>query len=274
MRCASRWPWPNTARAESRASRRRPRRCRQTTPPARRPPRCSPARRSRERRRAAAQQRDADRRPGEQSHDPAVVAREDRGNQHQRDAATAGGRLALRGIGVEAGAPLHQPDRNPDHLAEKQRLGHGRGLQIEQIGIQREEGQRQRPQRPEAASGAPAGRSQRRLQDRPAPTESRPRSRWPTSCRPATNGIISRCGSGSHTEPSCVKPRLVRIEDPPRNVQMRNGVAVVEHRAVPPAPRNGRERSHRAAGQHGQAILPSTRRMCLFSQGASTRGRG
>ena len=47
------------------------------------------------------------------------------------------------------------------------------------------------------------------------------------------------CGSGSHTEPSSEKRGSARIEDAARDVQMGDGVAVVEHRAVTPAPDDG-----------------------------------
>ena len=135
----------------------------------------------------------------------------------------------IRGVCVNTRAPLDQPDRDPDHLAHKERLGHGRGLQVEQVGIESEEGERQRrgrgrepaPRQPiEArASGDIGQRRGNRCR----------RFRWPTSYKPAQTAASAECGSGSHTEPSSEKRGRCAIEDPARNVQVRHGVAVVEH---------------------------------------------
>ena len=88
---------------------------------------------------------EADAGPGEEGDDPAVVAGEDGGDERGGDEelwqAVAGLRL---GSAVEGGAPFDQPDRDPDHFAEEERLGHGRGLEVEQIGIEGEEGERER----------------------------------------------------------------------------------------------------------------------------------
>ena len=46
------------------------------------------------------------------------------------------------------------------------------------------------------------------------------------------NGIISRCGSGSHTVPSCSRPGVMRIENAARDVDVRDGVAVEQHVAL------------------------------------------
>ena len=46
--------------------------------------------------------------------------------------------------------------------------------------------------------------------------------------------------------------RLVRIEDAARDVQMGDRIAIVEHRAVSPAPHDCRYRGCRAEGQHRQ----------------------
>ncbi len=62
------------------------------------------------------------------------------------------------------------------------------------------------------------------------------------------------CGSGSHTEPSSEKRGGARVEDAARNVEMGDGVAVVEHRAVIPAPDDGGERGRHGEGEDGPAF--------------------
>ena len=94
---------------------------------------------------AASKQDHADAHPAQQRHHPTVIARKDRSYKHCRDSeqqTSASALIAFRCIlWVDARPPLHQPDRYPDHLAQKQRLGHGRALQVEKIGIGREKGE-------------------------------------------------------------------------------------------------------------------------------------
>ena len=71
-------------------------------------------------------------------HDPAVIAGEDGGDEDESDEAQRA--AGLCGICVKAETPLDQPDGEPDHFADKERLGHGGGLEIEEVGIEGEEG--------------------------------------------------------------------------------------------------------------------------------------
>jgi hypothetical protein len=50
----------------------------------------------------------------------------------------------LPGVGwsVEAQAEFDHPECKPDHFAEEEGLGHGGGLEVEQIGIEGKEGER------------------------------------------------------------------------------------------------------------------------------------
>jgi hypothetical protein len=90
---------------------------------------------------AAAGQREADASPGQQRHHPAVITGVN--GSHQRGGDRPKQARGAPRIAVQASAPLDQPDGDPDRLAEKERLGHGRGLQVEQVGIGGEKSQRQ-----------------------------------------------------------------------------------------------------------------------------------
>ena len=200
MRCESQWRWRSRGRARSRANRRRPRRCRRTRRWARQRQRRWPARR-RASAAAAAGEGDAHGGPGDERHDPAVVAREDGGDEREGDAGIGGG-VACAASAFKAGAPLDQPDGNPDHLADKERLGHGRGLQIEQVGIEREEGQRQRrgggrqPVAGEAIDARASGQISQSRGDRCR------RCRWPTKRRPGQRAASA--GAAAAARPSRV----------------------------------------------------------------------
>jgi len=92
---------------------------------------------ARERRRAAGED-DAHGGPCEEGHDPAVVTGEDRGDD------TAAMRVWRRLVFAESWSmPVrHRLARAcPDHFAEEERLGHGRGLEVKQIGIGGVEGE-------------------------------------------------------------------------------------------------------------------------------------
>ena len=104
----------------------------------------------------AAEQRDSDAGPGDERDDPAVVTREDGGDESDGDEDLEFIGLRDRNVcAIEGGAPLDQPDDDPDEFAQKERLGHGRCLQIEEIGIEREKDERKRRRARGRASCAP-----------------------------------------------------------------------------------------------------------------------
>ena len=94
--------------------------------------------------------------------------------------------------------PLHQPDHGPNHLAQKQRLGHRRRLQIEQVGVERKEYRAQALRLRARAIAAQAGRDPRIRRDMPAPKESVPQFRWPTTRTPAQREA-SECAAAAAT---------------------------------------------------------------------------
>ena len=98
---------------------------------------------------SAAEEKQADAGPGEEGHDPAVVAGEDGGDEDERDFYISlggesgrwrGCRVSGVGCGGEAIAEFDHEEGEPDHLAEEEGLGHGGGLEVEQVGIEGKEG--------------------------------------------------------------------------------------------------------------------------------------
>ncbi len=83
---------------------------------------------------------DADRSPCDKGQNPAVITREDRRDENHRDEAEQS--RGTSWIVFQGFAPLHQPQREPDHLAEEKRFGHCRSLQIEQVWVEREKCER------------------------------------------------------------------------------------------------------------------------------------
>ena len=79
--------------------------------------------------------------PGEEGEDPAVVAGEDGGDQHEpaESELTDG---AVDVVAVERAQIFDQEDDGPDHLHQAKRLVERGGLRVEQAGVQREEKQR------------------------------------------------------------------------------------------------------------------------------------
>ena len=154
---------------------------------------------------AAAQLHDADGGPGEQRKHPAVVAGENGGNENHRDAVQEACAARAR-IVVEGVAPLHQPYREPDHFAEKQRLGHRGGLEVEQVRIDARKRRAPRPRRTGAASGARVGKCLRIRRCRPGLTESARDSVGPPRVHRNERHAAADAASGSQTEPSCERP--------------------------------------------------------------------
>ena len=154
---------------------------------------------------------------------------------------------------VKCGAPLDHPDHNPDDLAEEERLGHGRGLQVKQIGIEGEEDERERGGRgvepvPRQAIDAGAGGDVGGRRGNDAGKTVGP------------PGVVLHEGNEENVrqrQPHGAefgKAGGARVEDAARDVKMGDGIAVVEHRGVIPAPNDGGERGCHGEGQDRPAF--------------------
>ena len=200
---------------------------------------------------AALQQCEADAGPGEQGDDPAVIARIDGGDESGGYEELQLGRLDW--VFVKAKTPLHKPDHDPDDFAEEERLGHGRGLEVEQIGIEREECERERGGRgvePVARQAIDAGAGGEVGQGRgndAGEAAGPPR-------------VILHKGHEQNVrqwEPhraELAETRGARVEDAARDVKVRDGVAVVEHGRVIPAPDDGGKRGCHGEGEDQRAF--------------------
>ena len=146
-------------------------------------------------------------------------------------------RRALEGSESIAIAPFDEPDDGPDHLAQEQRLGHGRGLQVEQVGIGGEEGEREgggggwKPVARKTVDAGTGGEKSERRGDHAGDAVG----------PPAIDGDKGNQQQVRKRQPHGAELReagAVRIEDAAGDVQVGDGVAVVEHGAVLPTPEN------------------------------------
>ncbi len=127
--------------------------------------------------------------------EPAFVARQGARAGRHRAPATAPQPCVSRNRTVKYSSAMRH--------AHERRLRHGDGLQVEHVGIEREQAPpRPAPPHPNAKI-APHRREQERAghHEAQAPTESPPPVRCATARRGRTSGSISTCGSGSHTVP-------------------------------------------------------------------------
>jgi hypothetical protein len=150
--------------------------------------------------------------------------------------------------GGEAIAEFDHAEREPNHFAEEEWLGHGGGLQVEQIGIKCEEGKRDggwRRREPDAGEAIEAEAREEPCQGRGDDTGD--------AVGPPTVDLYER----DHEDVGQWKPDGAKlreagdagVEDAACNVEVSNRVAVVEEGVVMPAPGDGEERERRAGGQ-------------------------
>jgi hypothetical protein len=165
---------------------------------------------------------------------------------------------------VEGGAPLDDPDDDPYDFAKKERLRHGRGLQVKQIGIESEERERE--------SGGGDGNE---VASEPIETGARSD---PGKCGGNDAGksggppieVLNERDEEDVRQRQPHRTELretgsTRIEDAASDMQVGDRVAVVEHCCVTPAPNNGDRRDRRAEGQDGPTFCVGD---VVLSQGA------
>ena len=180
--------------------------------------------------------------------------------------------MARRRIAFQGFTPLHQPHREPDHFAKEKWLGHRRGLQIEQVRIEREKrkcydcSRGAQPMTSESIyTGAPGEIGQ---------------CRWNQSgdsigppCVNRNKGKHQQMGQRKPDRAKLRKARSMRIEDAASDVQVRHRVAIVQHRAVMPAPQDRKGRCCHRKGHHHQPLVAADGAANRFlSQGGSARG--
>ena len=131
----------------------------------------------------------------------------------------------------ERSLQLNDEHRGPYHLGEKERLGHGRGSHVEQTGVEAIKsgghggaGKRQ----PKAGQPIHAGTTQDVAGERN-----------PGARQPGAPPIVvlhkrheQKVGQGQPDRPKLVEARIHRIDNTPRNVEVRDRIAVEKKQSV------------------------------------------
>ena len=170
--------------------------------------------------------------PDEEGEYPAVVARIDCRSQHGDDGPEQVLRAAF--VGIERRVPFDDEEDGPDELAEEERLGHRRGLHVKQIGVGGEECKREAGgswrepfarQLIEAETGEQvASRAGNDRSEAAAPpgVDQQKRNQQQVRQRQPDGAELRDAGS-------------VRIEETPRDVDVRFGVSIEQEGRMAPS---------------------------------------
>ena len=218
--------------------------------------------------------RDRRHQPCKAGEDPSVIPGKDGPHQYQacRNEQTRCARFqlaALNLIACQNPAELRKQQRRPDHLGQKERLGHRRRLHVEQARDSARKRARQPTLRPRPATPAPAGKFRRSRVCNSQWTESRPPVRSATKPFARRRESSADAASGSHTEPSWRKPGL--RESRTRRAMCKCATASPYNSNKGRAGRSSRRRRPPAARRPAQQAATPARVVCYPEAHGSRR---
>jgi hypothetical protein len=182
--------------------------------------------------------------------EPAVVACQAGTRQARAALPQRPSRLRFSALLLSGGKEFTDVHNRPDEPRQVQRLGHGRGLQIEQVRIQAVDARRQPGGSPQARVRAPQGfePATHQAEDPDHPQHvgdhrgnGTARARLPRPAR-GQERHHQQMRQGQPNRPQLQEARSPRVEDTPRNVDMGDGIAIEQDVAAAKIQEEGDDR--------------------------------